>query len=32
MRDSKNPDAGRLTLTVAQLSSLLDQIKQDPAH
>ncbi|WP_396024781.1 DUF397 domain-containing protein [Actinomadura sp. 9N215] len=32
VRDSKNPDAGRLTLTVAQLSSLLDQIKQDPAH
>ncbi|MFI0366839.1 DUF397 domain-containing protein [Actinomadura sp. 1N219] len=32
MRDSKDPDAGHLTLTLAQFAGLLEQIKQDPAH
>jgi hypothetical protein len=29
VRDSKDPDAGHLTLSVAQFASLLEQIKQN---
>ncbi|MFI0366838.1 DUF397 domain-containing protein [Actinomadura sp. 1N219] len=32
VRDSKDPDGGHLTLTVAQFAGLLEQIKQDPAR
>lgn len=32
VRDSKDPDAGHLTLTVAQFVGLVDQIKQHPAR
>ncbi len=29
VRDSKNPDGGHLTLTVAQLASLVERLKQE---
>ncbi|TDB91604.1 DUF397 domain-containing protein [Actinomadura sp. KC216] len=32
VRDSKNPGGGHLTLTVAQLASLVEQIKQHTAR
>ncbi|MGC4952179.1 DUF397 domain-containing protein [Actinomadura citrea] len=31
VRDSKDPDGGRLTLSPAQFAHLIEQIKQDPA-
>ncbi|WUH98555.1 DUF397 domain-containing protein [Spirillospora sp. NBC_00431] len=32
VRDSKDPDAGHLTLTTAQLAALVGQIKKDIQH
>ncbi|GAA1780089.1 hypothetical protein GCM10009735_08240 [Actinomadura chokoriensis] len=32
VRDSKDPDGGHLTLSVAQFVSLIEQVKQHPAR
>jgi hypothetical protein len=32
VRDSKDPDGGRLTLSPAQFAHLIEQIKQDSPH
>ncbi|MBB4773514.1 hypothetical protein F4557_001932 [Actinomadura catellatispora] len=32
MRDSKDPDGGHLTLTVAQFGSMIEQVKRHPAR
>ncbi|TDC58642.1 DUF397 domain-containing protein [Actinomadura sp. KC345] len=30
VRDSKNPDGGRLTLSIAEFASLIEQVKRHP--
>lgn len=32
VRDSKDPDGGHLTLTVAQFASMIEQVKRHPAR
>ncbi|MEU5987453.1 DUF397 domain-containing protein [Spirillospora sp. NPDC047418] len=32
VRDSKDPDGGHLTLSVAQFAGLIEQVKRDPAR
>lgn len=32
VRDSKDPDGGHLTLSVAQFASLIEQVKRHPAR
>lgn len=32
VRDSKDPDGGRLTLSVAEFARLIEQVKQYPAR
>ncbi|MGW3767104.1 DUF397 domain-containing protein [Actinomadura verrucosospora] len=32
LRDSRDPDAGHLTLSAAQFAGLIERIKQEPTH
>jgi hypothetical protein len=32
VRDSKDPDGGHLTVSVAQFAGLIEQVKRDPAR